>query len=99
MDHRFPGEKIQALCFPFLITEKYSISLYRQRLLHHSFDNDIRKLNFLYFPNSRHVVEKQEIKWMAKTKRKRNEPLMNKKRTLEITADVDCYTKPWKLYP
>jgi hypothetical protein len=45
------------------------------------------------------VVEKPEIKWMAKIKRKRNETLMNKKRTLEFTADVDSYTKPCKLYP
>ena len=94
MDHRFLGEKIQALCFPFLIAEKCSISLYRQRPLHLSFDYDARKLNFLYFPNSRYVVEKQEIKWMAKIRRKRNDTLMNKERALQFTADVDSYTKP-----
>ena len=94
MDHRFLGEKIQALCFPFLIAEKCSISLYRQRPLHHSFDYDARKLNFLYFPNSRYEVEKQEIKWMAKIRRKRNDTLMNKERALQFTADVDSYTKP-----
>lgn len=99
MDHRFLGEKIQALCFPFLIAEKCSISAYRQRPLHHSFDYDARKSNFLYFPNSRYVVENQDIQWIAKIKRKRSETLMNTERTLESTADVDSYTKPCNLYP
>ena len=99
MDHRFLGEKIQALSFPVPFAEKCSISLYRQRPLHHSFDYDVRKLDFMYFPNSRYVVENQDIQWMAKIKRKRSETLMNKERTIESTADVNSHTNPCNLYP